>query len=356
MKILVLDDGNRGNLNQALGIAERLPGAEIERIAVPSFSFPGRVILILTANLVNIIPVFKIRFLLRHVAHIIPSSFFPGPAAIISAGSRLAPTNVLLSRCILARSIQILYPEFLRLRFFDLLILPEHDLARYPKVAASRNLMLIKGAPNRIIPTPPPTPPPQGGRKSPPLAGGVREGGNLNIAVLIGGDDKNYRISERWAEELSRRLADISEKLPARIYLTTSRRTNLKAEDIFRKLLGGRSERFNLVLYRESFANPVAEFLAAADLIITTEDSINMVSESASSGKPTIVLRVERKHQKYLVFDRAFENLVAENYIRLWSLEDLVSSDVKEAVCNPDRKVLAETEKAAAKVLELLEN
>ena len=365
MKILVLDDGNRGNLNQALGIAERLPGAEIERIAVPPLSFPGRAILILTANLVNIVPVFKIRFLLRHVAHIISSSFFPGPAAIISAGSRLAPTNVLLSRCILARNIQILYPEFLRLRLFDLLVLPEHDLARYPRVAAAKNLILIKGAPNRIISAPPPTytpfpelwkghPSPLGGRNSPPLEGGAREGGIFKVAVLIGGDDKNYRISEEWAGELSRRLTEISERLPARIYLTTSRRTNRKVEDVFRKLLGNKPEKFNLVLYGDNFANPVAEFLAATDLIITTEDSINMVSESASSGKSTIVLRVERKHQKYLVFDQALEDLVAENYIRFWPLEGLTLSNVIETISNPARKVLAETEKVAAKALGII--
>ena len=94
--------------------------------------------------------------------------------------------------------------------------------------------------------------------------------------------------------------------------------------------------------------------MALADLVLTTEDSINMVSESASSGKPTVALKVERKHQKRLVFDQAFLNLVAENYIRLWSLKDLVFSNVSEAICNPNRKVLAETEKVAAKVLELV--
>ena len=346
MKILVLDDGNRGNLNQALGIAERLPGAEIERIAVPPLSFPCRATLLLTANLVGITPLFKIRFLLRHFVRIVPSCSFPKPTAIISAGSRMAPINILLSRCNSARSFQVLYPDFLRLSLFDLLVLPEHDLARYPKVAAAKNLMLIKGAPNRILPFRPQPSPHRGEEK----VGGVK------IAVLVGGDDKNYQISEEWAEELSRRLTEISEKFPVRIYLTTSRRTNLKVEDIFRKFLGGEPERFSLVLYGQDFANPVAEFLAAADLVITTEDSINMVSESASSGKPTVVLRAERKHKKRLVFDQAFENLVKEDYICLWSLKDLVPSNVTEAICNPDRKVLAETEKVAAKVLELLGN
>ena len=347
MKILVLDDGNRGNLNQALGIAERLPGAEIEKVAVPTHSFLVRVTLVLAANLVNIIPLFKVRFLLRHFARILPVSSSPGPAAIISAGSRLAPVNILLSRYNSARSFQILYPDFIRLRLFDLLVLPEHDLARYPKVAVAKNLMLIKGATNRIIPSglmnQAPTNPESGGSIY-----------RTRIAVLVGGDDKNYQISEGWAEELSRRLAEISEKLPARIYLTTSRRTNRKVEDLFRKLLGNEPEKFNLVLYGDNFANPVAEFLAAADLIITTEDSINMVSESASSGKPTVALKVERKHQRRLVFDRALENLAAENYIRFWPLEGFTLSNIIETISNPDRKVLAETEKVAAKVLELL--
>jgi len=176
----------------------------------------------------------------------------------------------------------------------------------------------------------------------------------MNIAVLIGGDDKNYRISEGWAEELSRRLTEISEKLPARIYLTTSRRTNHKVEELFRKLLGNEPEKFNLVLYGDDFANPVAEFLVAADLIITTEDSINMVSEAASSGKPTVTLEVERKHKRRLVFDRALGNLAAENYIRFWPLEGFTVFNISETISNPDRKVLAETEKVAARVMELL--
>jgi len=344
MKILVLDDGNRGNLNQALGIAERLPGAEIEVIAVPPLSFPGRAILLLTANLIAVTSLFKICFLLRYVARIVPSGFSSKPAAIISTGSRMAPINILLSRCFSAKSIHVLYPNFLRLRLFDLLVLPEHDLARYPKVAAAKNLMFIKGAPNRIKPAGP-------NSMSFPR---IVSGNPIRIAVLIGGDDKNYRISEEWAEELSRRLTEISEKLPAKIYLTTSRRTNLKVEDILRKLLGGEPERFSLVLYGQDFVNPVAEFLAAADLVFTTEDSINMVSEAASSGKPTVALKVERKRKERLVFDRALENLADEDYIRLWLLKDIIFSNVIEAIRNRNRKILAETEKVAAKALKLL--
>lgn len=344
MRIIVLDDGNRGNLNQALGIAERLPGAEIRTIAVPPFSFPRRAVLLLTANLAGVTPLFKIRFLLRHFARIFPVCFSPRPAAIISAGSRMAPVNILLSRCNCARSFQVLYPNFIRLRLFDLLVLPEHDLARYPQAEAAENVMRTKGAPNRIFPS----------HFKPFPYRGQEKARGINVAVLIGGDDKNYRISEEWAAGLSRRLTEISGKLPTRVYLTTSRRTTIKVEEIFQKILAKNPEKFKLVLYWQTFANPVAEFLSFADLIITTEDSINMVSEAASSGAPTVVLRVERKHKKDLVFDRVFENLVKEDYIRFWTLKDLVPSNVLEAICDPKRKVLAETEKVAAKVLELL--
>ncbi|MBU2495108.1 MAG: ELM1/GtrOC1 family putative glycosyltransferase [Candidatus Omnitrophota bacterium] len=355
VRVIVLDDGNRGNFNQALGIAERLPEATIETITVPPPSLFHRFVLIFSANFVDSLPPAILRFLLKRFGQIdCPRQIsregvekeHPGPIAIISAGSKLAPINLILSRYFPAKSIHVLYPDLIRLRLFDLLVTLEPDLWRHPWIAGAKNLMFIKGAPNRIKPEGP-------NSMSFPR---IVSGNLIRIAVLIGGDDKNYRISEEWAEELSQRLAEISEKLPARIYLTTSRRTNLKVENIFRKFLGGEPERFNIVLYWQSFANPVAEFLAAADLIITTEDSINMVSESASSGKPAVALRVERKNKKRLVFDQALENLVAENYIRLWSLQDLVSSNVTEVICNPNRKVLAETEKVAAKVLELLGN
>ncbi len=366
MKVVILDDGNRGNLNQAVGVAERIPEAEIEVIRVPPSSWWRQAILLMVANLAPLLPLFKIRLFVRYLAQIKFEPRFPKPAAVLSAGAKLAPVNLLLSRYLLARSIQILYPDLLKTRLFDLLILPEHDLLRHPGVKKAHNLLLIKGATNRIRPLPrrktkdllrnlppfrkdfqAPLPFPSG------AANGDEKEENITLAVLIGGNDKNYRISERWARQLSLALDEVSQALHAKVCLTTSRRTPKNVEEIFQRILGYDRKRFSLLLYWKTFANPVAEFLAKGDLVLTTEDSINMVSEAASSGKPAIVLRVERK-RKLLVFDVALKNLADQGYIKLWTLEDIDRENIISALGQSNWRVLAETERAARKVYEVV--
>ncbi|PIP16088.1 MAG: hypothetical protein COX46_04360, partial [bacterium (Candidatus Ratteibacteria) CG23_combo_of_CG06-09_8_20_14_all_48_7] len=280
MKIVVLDDGNRGNFNQAVGIAERIPSAEIEVITIPSVRVLPRLTLILAANLASLLSLSCIRFLLKSlVFHPLLNPQCPKPCLVISAGGRLAPINLLLSRAFLADSIQVLWPDLIRLSLFDLIVIPEHDLWRHRRVVPTPNMVVIKGATNRIRPS--------GLMNQAPTALDGR--GRIyptRIAVLIGGNDKNYLISKDWAQKLATCLAEIAENLPAEVYITTSRRTPKEVEQVLRERLGD-SPRFHLVLYRETKANPVAEFLAKANLILTTEDSINMVSESASSGRRT---------------------------------------------------------------------
>ncbi|MFH0797401.1 MAG: ELM1/GtrOC1 family putative glycosyltransferase [Candidatus Omnitrophota bacterium] len=364
MKIVVLDDGNRGNFNQAVGIAERIPSAEIEVITIPSLGVLPRLILILTANLTPLLSLSSIRFLLKSLVftenELVPKC--PKPCLVISAGGRLSSINLLLSRAFLADSIQVLWPDLIRLSLFDLIVIPEHDLWRHRRDVPAPNMMVIKGATNRIKPSglinqaptlmvgnpqfdigdPAPTDSVGRGRIYP-----------TRIAVLIGGNDKNYVVSKNWAQELATRLIEIAENLPAEVYITTSRRTPKEVEQALRGKLGD-SARFHLVLYRETRANPVTEFLAKADIILTTEDSINMVSESAGSGRRTVVLRVERRRKRPLVFDRALQDLSEEGYINVITLEELTREMVSDLVKIMPEKVLAETERVSQKAGTLL--
>ena len=109
------------------------------------------------------------------------------------------------------------------------------------------------------------------------------------IAVLIGGTNSTYQMTA----EITRRLADDLQGLVARsgcgLLITASRRTGEE----------------NLALLRERFTgpkiyfwdgmgdNPYFAFLAQADSILVTGDSVNMISEACFTGKPVHVLALE---------------------------------------------------------------
>ena len=51
-----------------------------------------------------------------------------------------------------------------------------------------------------------------------------------------------------------------------------------------------------------SGANPYYAFLAAADAIVVTEDSVNMVTEAAGTGKPVYVQRLKGQSRRLSQF------------------------------------------------------
>ena len=339
MKSLVLDDGNRGNLNQALGIAESLPEAAPEVIRVGDLSTPRRALLLLAANLSPLLPLAAGRFLLRRLAGLDLPSGYPGPQAIISAGGRLAPVNLLLARSRLALSVQVLYPDFLPAGRFDLLVIPEHDLWRRGLARPPKNALVTRGAVNRVRPQPARPPAPDGRR---------------TLACLIGGDDRNYRLDTQYAGELGRRLLELARTGRYRILLTTSRRTDPESEKKLAALLAEAGPEAQVVGYHASRANPVREFLAEADLVLATEDSINMLSEAAASNRPTLALRVGRRRPGRLVFDRTLESMETAGHLRIVGLEDLEAERLEKVLTGFRPRLLAETERAAAAVVRRL--
>ncbi len=63
--------------------------------------------------------------------------------------------------------------------------------------------------------------------------------------------------------------------------------------------------------------------LGLSDYILVTEDSINMISESITSGKHTLILGVDRKNKKKLIFDETIRKFVEENYAEYLSYEKI---------------------------------
>jgi mitochondrial fission protein ELM1 len=308
MKILLLNDGIKGNLHQSLAIA-RLLSDTVEivtiRIKGPSYRLPmrkGRYPII--SKLVG----FLLRLGLKKTAHrllqwtlIDGEKIFSLPYdTIISTGSSLAPINAILKKEH-SFSICILTPEGIPLSLFDALVVPKHDLLRHPSLKKHPFVIATLGAPtpvtrelledearhlSSLLPQSPPSP---------------------KIALLIGGDDQTYHINPQWLETLIHPLSLFLKKEGAQSLVTTSRRTSHKSRDKIRLLTEEKEEFPYREFPEETKKSHYFGILGISDMILVTEDSINMISEACSTGKPVIVLEVCRKKDTTI-----FESTIAQ--------------------------------------------
>jgi hypothetical protein len=109
------------------------------------------------------------------------------------------------------------------------------------------------------------------------------------IAVLIGGTNSTYQMTA----EITRRLADDLQGLVARsgcgLLVTASRRTGEENLALLRERITGPK----IYFWDGMGDNPYFAFLAQADSILVTGDSVNMISEACFTGKPVHVLALE---------------------------------------------------------------
>lgn len=352
MKVLVLDDGNKGNLIQSLGIAKNFPDSEIEIYKVclkgPSYSLPGRKGKYkIVSKAVSLFCLFKMWNIGMKVAEIfmekckIPEKKFD---FVISAGSFLAPFNLLFSKKTGAKSINIMTPAIIPLSYFDIAIIPYHDSLKISTLPS--NVIVSFGSLNviddEILE-----------REKEKLVEkrGIPDG--KKIGILIGGDDQNYRISVNWIEKFIDSLKKIKED--KKFLITTSKRTSKNTV----KFLMEKISELENVFYAEfpgiSEESHYFGILGISDILIVTEDSINMVSEAITAGKPTLIIGVERKREKRLIFDFTMEKFVEEGYADYLSFFEIdkLSERIKK-IENRKFKKLNEAKRCAQKILEIL--
>jgi hypothetical protein len=121
------------------------------------------------------------------------------------------------------------------------------------------------------------------------------------VAVLIGGNSKTHRLSAAAARRLGEQLADLAHRKGAGLMVTPSRRTGEANVAILRQALAGLSAE----IWDGTGENPYYAFLALADSIIVTSDSVNMVSEAATTGKPVFTVDLAGGSSKFRRFHEA---------------------------------------------------
>jgi mitochondrial fission protein ELM1 len=157
------------------------------------------------------------------------------------------------------------------------------------------------------------------------------------IAVLLGGESQAFSFPPELAAAFGVKLAGLAKQAGASLLVTPSRRTRPDS-------LGALEAAIKDVphtIWDGSGDNPYFAFLALADAIVVTEDSVNMVTEAAGTGKPVYVQALAGRSSRLSRFHRLMRERGAtrpfEGKLEAWSYEpindtEMVASAIRRAL------------------------
>jgi len=202
---------------------------------------------------------------------------------VVSCGSQAAGVNFILSQNHLAKSVSILTPGLLSLDRFNVVAQPEYER---PRICRQARLIKFKVAPNLVNAAYLKEQSEVLIKHYSHLKGNVR----TKFGVLIGGDTKGVTFDDIHIRQLIGQIKEAALHYNADILLTTSRRTPGSIEQIiFKELKNFERCSLCIIANQRNIAEAVGGILGLSDLVIVSGESISMVSEALSSGKPTIV-------------------------------------------------------------------
>ena len=210
----------------------------------------------------------------------------PYPAIAITCGRRHAGASIALKRLSGGRvhTIHIQDPR-ISPDLFDTLVVPEHDPTRGP------NVITTTGSLNRINDA-------LLSQEADAFAAQVQHLPTSRIAVNLGGHTQQYAVDGPMAARISASLSALADSHGCGLMITTSRRTGARLMAALAPL----ATRADTVLWQGDGPNPYLGFLGLADAIIVTADSINMVSEACSTGKPVHLLPLGAESRRRAAF------------------------------------------------------
>jgi uncharacterized protein len=261
-QIWIVTDGSAGFEAQAIAVAEAigLPFL-LKRVRIK-----GPLRLLPTRLQVYLSP----RFLLRFVSSNEPLRQ-PWPRVVICVGRRSVPIALALKQLSGAFAAHIQDPK-VPAQWFDLIAAPAHDDFHAP------NAITTLGAVHRVTPERLANAAKKFAKRFDPLP-------HPRFAVLLGGDSKGFRFSPAEGAAFGASVAKLVQEQHGSMLVTPSRRTRPQSLSAFAKAIGGVPH----ILWSGTGENPYLAMLAWADTIVVTNDSVNMVTEAAGTGKPVYV-------------------------------------------------------------------
>ncbi len=269
---IVVEDGLTGTLNQCLGVAEAL-GLETT-IKPISLRQPWK----------TLTPWLGLEQSWTFKPPITP----PWPDVLITAGRKAIAASLYIKKKNPQTFTVHLQDPKIAPHNFDLVAAPAHDNYTGP------NVITTTAAPNRVTLASLSTHP------------HFAEFANLNsprVAVLIGGNSHTHTLTPQIMNNLVAQLKSLN----AGLMITTSRRTGEKNLEILQ------NSGLKAYIWDGTGDNPYLSMLASADYIIVTNDSVSMLSDAGSTGKPVYIVELEGGSPK---FNRLYKTLQDKNVIK----------------------------------------
>ena len=198
----------------------------------------------------------------------------PWPDYVLSISRRTVPVaRYIKKKNPKTKLIQLMHPGKTGLSDFDLVIVPEHDKNK----VFSPNIHYIIGCPHRVTPLYLE----QAKAKWEPVFSKLP---HPRTAWIVGGAIKGKPFSNENALALGVAVKELKKQIGGSLLITTSRRTGNEAEKIILEQLKDIPQ--FTYLWGDVSENPYSGFLACADNIVVTGDSVSMCCEATGTGKP----------------------------------------------------------------------
>ncbi|MEM7210271.1 MAG: mitochondrial fission ELM1 family protein [Pseudomonadota bacterium] len=310
-EIWVVTDGRAGNSAQALGLAEAIARRKSAQITVKNVPLKPWAAMI-PAQVSHWVGASRSGWPFLGIDADADRLSWPWPDLIVSAGRRIAPVAAAIRKLHGVPIVHLLDPQ-MSTKAFDAVITPQHD------ALTGGNVMSSLGALNRQT------------RETVAAAGKAWrcpvQGLTIpRLAVLIGGPSKSAQFTDADAKKLLMALDSLSGRFG--LMITTSRRTPAALVASLKGSLAGKAFVWSSPA---DGTNPYPALLNPAVAILVTEDSVNMASEAASTGKPVHVFPVTSIAAKLGRFHDALEAQGASRRFRgeiaHWQYQPLAEAD-----------------------------
>ena len=353
MKVVILSDNKPGHYKQSLGIAEKMPECQMKWIEI-RFRRKWRDNLLrvfmcifggapLSTSLIHTL----LRWSLTSETY---NALVQLQTAdlILSTGSSVAATNLLLGRIFGAKTVTCRRPSPVGTRYFDLAILP---MLSWRNASHKDNVCRTIGVPNPISPD-----------TLDALRKQMRDEWKLpdcsRIGILLGGTDRHETITIEDAKRLSEICKASIEQMNAQILMTTSRRTPPDVKDHLVSTLKHTDgcPFFITPDTPSELEDPYQAILALSDLLIVTADSFSMVCEAASSCRKVIVLMLSQERVRLPKRYKVYEYMEEHSIVSRCRLDNLEAHIAKALTSGVPNTPLQDTETAVDAIRQLVAN
>lgn len=148
------------------------------------------------------------------------------------------------------------------------------------------------------------------------------------ITVVLGGKNGSYKFTDADDDRFAKALTTLG-RLGASFMITPSRRTHARLLRVADKATRNRPR----ILWDGTGPNPYPYFLAGADYLVVTADSVNMTGEACATGRPVYVFEPSRGSAKFRNFHQRLQGIGATRPLpsNLERLEDWTYAPIDSA-------------------------